>query len=219
MQPNHLKHFRNSLRLLKEKAKCVSGVKARASLLGLLTFGLLASSAKGALNYTFEPDGTGGTTVTLGGTTTSTAGASFSFSGPITINGNVVNTSSGPEVYEAWGTLWPSGLFVPLFGLGPGQPSIVNNGLTATMGIRGNELSPGSPYPASPGGTFVSSGSKTFTSSEMAWSIFNPGTYTSAAPVSTGGVDFGVITFNVVPEPSSLGLLGLGGLALLRRRR
>ena len=36
--------------------------------------------------------------------------------------------------------------------------------------------------------------------------------------------DFGYIgglqiTSNVVPEPASLGLLGLGGLALLRRRR
>ena len=49
------------------------------------------------------------------------------------------------------------------------------------------------------------------------------GTYISSLSVTRSALipfdDLGFVTAVVVPEPASLGLLGLGGLALLRRRR
>lgn len=49
---------------------------------------------------------------------------------------------------------------------------------------------------------------------------FVVGTYDLEVVFPNGGIsDLGTVTLNVVPEPSSLALLGLGGLALMRRRR
>ena len=59
------------------------------------------------------------------------------------------------------------------------------------------------------------------------WAFTELGTYELAfsangelvADGTTTSSDTFVVTFTVVPEPASLGLLGLGGLALMRRRR
>lgn len=60
------------------------------------------------------------------------------------------------------------------------------------------------------------SGSLTFAGTDIATLGLNPGSYVWSWTNNTVSES---VTFNVVPEPSSLALLAIGGLALLRRRR
>jgi hypothetical protein len=173
---------------------------------------LAAASSQAAYTITFQQEGS--TVVATGSGSINTGGLTFLKTSNIFVpKGDVapyygtaqVGVGSTYDIYSA--PLTPQ-----MFGIGNGDTTLTGSGdLVEVDPSDGLILVPAGYVSGSP-----LSGSSTFIGDSFASLPLIPGTYVESFGSGPTADTFTVI---VAPEPASLGILGMAGLALVRRRR